>query len=159
MRRRPIIHNQKMITMSYRSNNDLRLTALKWWLVSAVVFMLLFLLTSCDPRVVTELREVVLEKTVTDTIVTEEAIIVWRDTVICPPALTKADTVYRTRTQTIKGDTIIVNRLVRDTVSVPVDKVVERTVVKRERPGIRDYAIIVLACLIVGFGVGRFLRS
>jgi hypothetical protein len=145
--------------MSYRSNNDLRLTALKWWLVSAIVFMALLLLTSCDPRVVTELREVVMEKTVTDTIVTQEAVIVWRDTVICPPALDKADTVYRTRTQTIKGDTIIVNRLVRDTVSVPVDKVVERTVVKKEKPGLRDYIIIVLAGLIAGFAVGRFLKS
>jgi hypothetical protein len=142
---------------NYRSNNDLRLTALKWWLVSAVVFMLLLLLTSCDPRVVTELREVVLEKTVTDTIVTEEAVIVWRDTVVCPPALTKADTVYRVRTQTLKGDTIIVNRLVRDTVTV--DVAVERIVTKKERPGIRDYAIIVLACLIAGFSVGRFLRA
>ncbi len=142
---------------NYRSNNDLRLTALKWWLVSAVVFMLLLLLTSCDPRVVTELREVVLEKTVTDTIVTEEAVIVWRDTVICPPALSKADTVYRVRTQTLKGDTIIVNRLVRDTVTV--DVAVERIVTKKERPGIRDYAIIVLACLIAGFSVGRFLRA
>ena len=143
--------------MSYRSNNDFRLTALKWWLVSAIVFMALLLLTSCDPRVVTELREVVMEKTVTDTIVTSEAVIVWRDTVICPPSLPRADTVYRTRTQTIKGDTIIVNRLVRDTVSVPVDKVVERTVVKKEKPGLRDYVIIVLACLIAGFSVGRFL--
>ena len=143
--------------MSYRSNNDLRLTALKWWLVSAVVFMLLLLLTSCDPKIVTELREVVLEKTVTDTIVTEEAVIVWRDTVICPPALDKADTVYRTRTQTLKGDTIIVNRLVRDTVTVDVG--VERIVTKKERPGIRDYAIIVLACLIAGFSVGRFLSK
>ena len=131
----------------------------RWWLLSLVVFALLALLTSCDPRVVTELREVVMEKTVTDTIVTQEAVIVWRDTVICPPALTKADTVYRTRTQTIKGDTIIVNRLVRDTVSVPVDKVVERTVVKKEKPGLRDYVIIVLACLIAGFSVGRFLRA
>lgn len=131
----------------------------RWWLLSLVVFALLALLTSCDPKIVTELREVVLEKTVTDTIVTEEAIIVWRDTVICPPALRKADTIYRTRTQVLKGDTIIVNRLVRDTVAVEVDVVSERTVVKRERPGIRDYAIIVLACLIVGFGVGRFLRS
>ena len=143
--------------MSYRSNNDLRLTALKWWLVSAVVFMLLLLLTSCDPKIVTELREVVLEKTVTDTIVTEEAVIVWRDTVICPPALDKADTVYRVRTQTLKGDTIIVNRLVRDTVTV--DVAVERIVTKKERPGIRDYAIIVLACLIAGFSVGRFLSK
>jgi hypothetical protein len=145
--------------MSYRSNNDLRLTALKWWLVSAVVFMLLLLLTSCDPKIVTELREVVLEKTVTDTIVTEEAVIVWRDTVICPPALSKADTIYRTRTQILKGDTIIVNRLVRDTVDVEVDVVSERTVVKKERPGLRDYVIIVLACLITGFSVGRFLKS
>ena len=76
---------------------------------------------------------------------------------ICPPSLPRADTVYRVRTQTIKGDTIIVNRLVRDTVSVPVDKVVERTIVKKERPGLRDYVIIVLACLIAGFSVGRFL--
>jgi len=143
--------------MSYRSNNDLRLTALKWWLVSAVVFMLLLLLTSCDPKIVTELREVVLEKTVTDTIVRPEAVIVWRDTVICPPALSKADTVYRVRTQTLKGDTIIVNRLVRDTVTV--DVAVERIVTKKERPGIRDYAIIVLACLIAGFSVGRFLSK
>jgi hypothetical protein len=143
--------------MSYRSNNDLRLTALKWWLVSAVVFMLLLLLTSCDPKIVTELREVVLEKTVTDTIVRPEAVIVWRDTVICPPALDKADTVYRVRTQTLKGDTIIVNRLVRDTVTVDVG--VERIVTKKERPGIRDYAIIVLACLIAGFSVGRFLSK
>ena len=142
---------------TYLSNT--RLSNPRWWLLSLVVFALLALLTSCDPRVVTELREVVMEKTVTDTIVTQEAVIVWRDTVICPPALAKADTVYRTRTQTIKGDTIIVNRLVRDTVSVPVDKVVERTVVKKEKPGLRDYVIIVLACLIAGFSVGRFLRA
>ena len=121
--------------------------------------MLLLLLSSCDPRVVTELHEVVMEKTVTDTIVRPEAVIVWRDTVICPPALTKADTVYRVRTQTLKGDTIIVNRLVRDTVEVEVDVVSERTVVKKERPGLRDYVIIVLACLITGFSVGRFLKS
>jgi hypothetical protein len=61
------------------------------------------------------------------------------------------------RTQTLKGDTIIVNRLVRDTVTV--DVAVERIVTKKERPSIRDYAIIVLACLIAGFGVGRFLRA
>ena len=156
-RRHQITHNQKTTTMSYRSNNDLRLTALKWWLVSAVVFMLLLLLTSCDPKIVTELREVVMEKTVTDTIVTQEAVIVWRDTVICPPALSKADTVYRVRTQTLKGDTIIMNRLVRDTVTV--DVAVERVVTKKERPGIRDYVIIVLACLIAGFRVGRFLSK
>jgi hypothetical protein len=143
--------------MSYRSDNDFRLTALKWWLVSAIVFMALFLLTSCDPRVVTELREVVLEKTVTDTIVRPEAVIVWRDTVICPPALDKADTIYRTRTQILKGDTIIVNRLVRDTVTV--DVAVERIVTKKERPGLRDYIIIVLAGLIAGFAVGRFLKG
>jgi energy-coupling factor transporter transmembrane protein EcfT len=42
---------------------------------------------------------------------------------------------------------------------VPVDKVVERTVVKKEKPGLRDYVIIIFACLITGFSVGRFLKS
>lgn len=127
--------------------------------MSIAVFIILLALTSCDPKIVTELREVVTEKTVTDTIVTSEAVIVWRDTVICPPALTKADTVYRVRTQTIKGDTIIVNRLVRDTVQVEVP--VERTqVVEKHRGlGFRDSLLMLLAGAIIGVGLYWFIRK
>ena len=119
------------------------------------------MLTSCQPEVVERLKEVIVERTVTDTVVTQEAVIVWRDTVICPPGLTKADTIYRTKLQTLPGDTVILTRLVRDTVVVTVEA--ERVNVapqpKDKRVSAWDVFVLIAVGMVLMTIAGLWRRS
>ena len=132
-----------------------------WWCLAALCFGVLALLTSCQPEVVERLKEVVVERTITDTVVTEEAVIVWRDTVICPPGLVKPDTVYRTKTQLLPGDTVILTRLVRDTVVVTVEAERVNVAPRQEDKGVglRDVFVLIAVGMVLITIAGLWMLS
>ena len=150
----------------YRLNSErknLKLTNPLWWCLAALCFGVLAILTSCQPQVVEKLKEVLIERTVTDTIQIEEAVVVWRDTIICPPGLVKPDTIYRTKTELIPGKTVVVTRVVTDTVRVPVE-VAQRVNIAPQRQdkqgvGMMDIFILIAVGMVLMTIAGLWKRG
>lgn len=132
-----------------------------WWALAALCFGVLAMLTGCQPEIVEKLKEVVVERTITDTVVTEEAVIVWRDTVICPPGLTRPDTIYRTKVQRLPGDTVVLTRLVRDTVTVTVETERVNVAPRQEdkRVGLWDVFVLIAVGMTLMTIAGLWRRS
>jgi hypothetical protein len=134
-----------------------------WWCLAALCFGVLAFLTGCQPETIERLKEVVVERTITDTVVIEEAVVVWRDTVICPPGLTKPDTIYRTKTELLPAKTVVVTRVVTDTLEVPVE-VVRRVNVAPQQADkrgatLRDVFIIIAVGMVLVTIAGLWRRS
>ena len=134
-----------------------------WWALAALCFGVLAMLTGCQPEVVERLKEVVVERTITDTVVIEEAVVVWRDTVICPPKLVKPDTVYRIKTELLPAKTVVVTRVVTDTLEVPVEVVRRVNVAPQaeDKRGatLRDVFILIAVGMVLVTIAGLWRRS
>jgi hypothetical protein len=134
-----------------------------WWTLAALCFGVLAMLTGCQPETIERLKEVVVERTITDTVVIEEAVVVWRDTVICPPGLTRPDTIYRTKTELLPAKTVVVTRVVTDTLEVPVE-VVRRVNVAPQQADkrgatLRDVFILIAVGMVLVTIAGLWRRS
>lgn len=130
-----------------------------WWCLALLCFAVLAFLTSCQPETIERLKEVVVERTVTDTVVIEEAVVVWRDTVICPPGLVRPDTVYRTKTELLPAKTVVVTRVVTDTLEVPVEVVKRVNVAPQAGATLRDVFILIAVGMVLVTIAGLWRRT